>query len=398
MIGNKNSKRISFSLVFGRLLTLAFILFIIYSFSSSDFSSFSSSEAKFPELTSPKEITYTWNYNGDDYSISKTLYSSVYDYYREKPIYYTYYSNDEPDDWVKDYYSMYLNTNEKDSSISDLLTDLKAEALKNDINEDETVELVLSFVQSINYDTALASQVLNGEETAGAKYPYMVLYENSGICSGKSFLAYRLLEELGYGVALFDYEADKHVTVAIKCDTKYSSYKSGYCYAETTARYPIGVFATFDEDNTGLALSATEYFDKNDTFEKDNELGDVRIYLQAEGKSYGGVKENVEKNNEILVLLEEVDRMEKVIKSLELEIASSESKIEDMSADLAYYDSRDSVYMYNLLVPQYNSLLDNLDDQIIDYKNYINSYNNKVDRVNLLIEDLYGEGIYREEL
>lgn len=398
MTNNNKLNRISFRLVLRRLFTIAFIFFVIYFFFGSDDNNLNSSNVKFPELTAPKEITYIWDYNGNDYSISQTLYSSVYEYYREKPIYYTYYSNDEPDDWVKDYYSMYLSTDEKDSSISDLLEDLKVEALNNNLNEDETVELALSFVQSINYDSTLANKVLSDVETAGAKYPYMVLYENSGICSGKSFLAYKLLQELGYGVALFDYETDDHLAVAIQCDTKYSSYKSGYCYAETTARYPIGVFATFDEDNTGLALSATEYFDKSDTFEKDNELGDVRIYLQTEGKSYGRAKENIEKNNEILELLEETSRMERVIESLELEIASSESEIEDMSADLDYYDSQGSVYMYNSLVPKYNSLVDDLDKQIIDYNNYINSYNNKVNRTNFLIEDLYGEDIYREEL
>jgi hypothetical protein len=266
-----------------RVLILAFVIIVIYFFANFNFSSFSFFETKFPNLTAPKEVTYTWSYNGDDYKISKTLYGSVYDYYSDKPTSYTYYSDEIPDDWIRDYYSMFLNINEKDNSISDLLEDLKAKAANNNLDKDETVEFVLSFVQSIEYDSSLADKVLSDEEAVGAKYPYMVLYENSGTCSGKSFLAYKLLDELGYGVALFDYEADEHVTVAIKCDSNNSSYESGYCYAETTAKNPIGVIADFDENNIGGAFS---YLDKNN----DIQSGDVNIYLRTEGKSYSGVR------------------------------------------------------------------------------------------------------------
>lgn len=75
-------------MVFNKFLRLAFILFIIYSFFSSNDSNLNFSNAKFSELTTSREAIYTWNYNGDDYSISETLYSSVYEDYREKPIVY----------------------------------------------------------------------------------------------------------------------------------------------------------------------------------------------------------------------------------------------------------------------------------------------------------------------
>ena len=50
-------------------------------------------------------------------------------------------------------------------------------------------------------------------------------------------LAY-LLRELGFGVAIFEYEFEEHRAVGIKCGV--GNYDSDYCFIESTDYYPVG--------------------------------------------------------------------------------------------------------------------------------------------------------------
>ena len=43
-----------------------------------------------------------------------------------------------------------------------------------------------------------------------------------------------LLKEMGYGVVLFYYSAENHISVGIKCPIEYSLNNTGYCFIETT--------------------------------------------------------------------------------------------------------------------------------------------------------------------
>ena len=287
---NSKNKFNSLGLFIKGAIIFICIALVIYLLSSNSLDNLNSLKSDFPKLSNPKTITYNWEYKGDDYSISQTLYGSVYDYYKQQASSYSYYSDNLPENWQEEYYKMYLELNKEDDSISRLLKSLEGEAESNNLSADETVELILSFVQSLDYDENLADEMLSDEGDLGAKRPYVVLYEKSGTCSGKSFLAYNLLKKFGYGVALFDYESDQHLTVAVKCDKRYSTYESGYCFAETVKPgYPIGIISSL-VDSSSQADDILDLGGNN----KDEELSDVEIYLKTEGKTYDKVKDNIE--------------------------------------------------------------------------------------------------------
>ena len=46
------------------------------------------------------------------------------------------------------------------------------------------------------------------------------------------------LRELGFGVAIFEFEKESHRAVGIKCNN--GNYGSDYCFIESTDYYPIG--------------------------------------------------------------------------------------------------------------------------------------------------------------
>jgi hypothetical protein len=106
----------------------------------------------------------------------------------------------------------------------------KIKAKSNDPNQQ--AKIAISLVQSIPYDWDGLYGIPEG------RMPYEVLYDKTGVCGEKSGLLTYLLRELGFGVAIFEYEAENHRAVGIRCNN--GNYNSQYCFIEATDHYPIG--------------------------------------------------------------------------------------------------------------------------------------------------------------
>jgi hypothetical protein len=105
-------------------------------------------------------------------------------------------------------------------------------------DSDDRARMAISLVQNIPYDLGKAQ----GTDMS-SRYPYEVLYDDSGICEEKSRLLAFMLRELGYGTALLKYGAEDHMAVGIKCADDYANYESngtGYCFVETTVPSIMG--------------------------------------------------------------------------------------------------------------------------------------------------------------
>ena len=66
------------------------------------------------------------------------------------------------------------------------------------------------------------------------RYPYEVLYEESGVCGEKAMLLADLLKELGFQSAVFYFVPENHMTAAIGCPAPYDFSNTGYCFIEAT--------------------------------------------------------------------------------------------------------------------------------------------------------------------
>ncbi|MFH1509542.1 MAG: transglutaminase-like domain-containing protein, partial [Candidatus Nealsonbacteria bacterium] len=277
---------------------------------------------EFPQLTEPKNITFEWEYKGSKYVIRETLYKTVYDYYHSDP------DKDcsQESSGYEDCLKSFLEEAEGDNTISKIASDIKAVALKNGLRGDELIELTVAFVQSIPYDENKLKLVTypNKIEDVYPVYPYEVLYNNKGVCAGKSFLTASLIRELGYGTALFDYDPIiegevGHIAAAVKCPKGYSSYNSGYCYIETVETgfkigdIPINIDAGIPKTRTTIKL-----FGEENVFDFD-ELKDAEIHIMADGNSYQGIIDTVQTMRKIENLESEITRLYWVITSLDEE-------------------------------------------------------------------------------
>lgn len=155
-------------------------------------------------------------------------------YLAHQPLSRTYsYRGSLPDDWLTEYYSMFIFEGFDDELIDSIIQTIKQS--DPDMTDVQLVRAVTSFVQYIPYDWSKVFDVFDS-----VNYPYETLMRQSGVCSDTTVLLARLLIELDYSVSLFTYEEANHIAVGIACPRGVDNYNSGFCFIETTAPNMIG--------------------------------------------------------------------------------------------------------------------------------------------------------------
>ena len=174
-------------------------------------------------LTDPKIVTMSFMYDGNMCNVDYIVYKGLNDYLASLTRNITYY--DDPPT-TKDFIIRDLDQNHQKIVLMSLVNYIA----NFTEDKDDQARIAVSMVQNIPYDDiGLESGLLN------SKYPYEIVYSQTGVCGGKSVLLTFLLRELGFSVVIFEYEQDSHRAVGIKCPYEYSYNGTGYCFVETTA-------------------------------------------------------------------------------------------------------------------------------------------------------------------
>ncbi len=334
--------------------------------------------------------SYSWEYKGKEFNIKLNLFDSVYDHYRNKPKVITYLADEEFTDKTEKYFNHYLNTEFADDTFVDLASSIKKEAEEAGLNENETLELASTFVQSIPYDHELAENILNNPGDHYMKYPYEVLYEGSGTCGGKSFLTVLLFDRLGYGTALFEFKEDNHLAPAVKCSPEHSTYSSGYCYVEATIKgYPIGIMP---EDNpTEPSNPKTIESQENITniTQDISDLSEGEIHRKTEGNTYTGIKDNIESFQYITELKKDIKEEKTSLEKKREELNSLKEETKTLRDELDRYKKNEEYDKYNNLLPSYNDKVQKIEKEVEEYNALVNNYNKKTNEYNSLSAELY---------
>ncbi len=174
-------------------------------------------------MTASKDIKLNYILRGSKGEIAYAVYGGLNDYLKALPRSMSYTSGGTPPSSL-DFIMRDLNNEKQNQFLGSLVSKIR----DTTSNKDDQARIAISIVQNIPYDNlGLATGNING------KYPYEVLYTNTGVCSEKSQLLAYLLRGLGYGTVIFRYDTENHDAVGIKC-LDYSYISSGYCFIEST--------------------------------------------------------------------------------------------------------------------------------------------------------------------
>ena len=173
-------------------------------------------------LVNPKNNTYTYILNGKRHSFQFVVYSGLNDYLSniERSISYT--EGESPPD-TREFIMKDLNNNIQSQYLDTFVE--KIVSLSSD--NDTQAKIAISIIQNIPYDDYSVDTY-----DIDNRYPYEVLYDNTGVCGEKSNLLIYLLRELGFGVVAFEFNF--HRAVGVSCNELYDNYASGYCFVEST--------------------------------------------------------------------------------------------------------------------------------------------------------------------
>lgn len=371
---------------FATVLALAFWLRTKYISNHTTAPSLKKVQEQIVALENPKETEFQWEYNGKNYKLSETFYASLYNFYANSPKTYSY-QGEISTEWEKDYYAMFLTHTKSDDSISLLATDLQNLGTEKKLNPDQMVELTLAFVQAIPYDHLRAEQILSGSGVTN--YPYETLFENKGVCSDKSFLLANLLSKMGYGTALLTYDDEQHMAVGIGCPAEFSSYDSGYCYAETTSSgFRIGMIPEIDsKEGSALPLEKKSYSQNSELSQFDaKKLGEPTIIWVSSGKTYAGIADSLALAKKIDALSREISTLEKNLLAQKNDFDADEANLLELEKKLKKLEKNGDYKEYNNQVEGYNSLLKKYKAKIKTYNEQINVYNQKINNYNSLVK------------
>jgi hypothetical protein len=191
------------------------------------------------------EVTqhYEWEYGWDDWSWDLPI---------PLELYWEYHERSRPDEWT-DWVSMCKDSGD-DYYIKSLVDGIESATSKKGYSKYETVEYVISFVQSLPY--TVDDETTPWDEYP--RYPIETLFDRGGDCEDTSILTATLLYEMGYDVALLILVDENHCAVGIKggegiYGTYYTVGSTKYFYVETTGDgWGIGDFPDFDSSSARI--------------------------------------------------------------------------------------------------------------------------------------------------
>lgn len=133
------------------------------------------------------------------------------------------------EDWTAGYYQTLITDSINLKSYSQITKELQKIKNEEQLNDDEYADLIVTFVQSLPYETT----------GTAPKYPIETLYEMKGDCDDKSLLLSAILTLEGYDNQMVYFKDESHVAVEIR--TSNPPHDSEYAFIETTATGLIGI-------------------------------------------------------------------------------------------------------------------------------------------------------------
>jgi len=188
--------------------------------------------------------TYEWDFQGSTWTWRLSIPYKAYQFFNDLP---------RTDD-----YSIYVTNPYDDQYLASLVDVLEEAAREAGYDEWETINFVVSFVQSLPYTS---DRVTTGYDEY-PRYPIETLVDRGGDCEDTSILTAALLYQMGYDVILLAFS--NHVAVGIWCDYIPGGYYTvdgrDYYYLETTGRgWEIG---EIPEERQGETASIIELIPK----------------------------------------------------------------------------------------------------------------------------------------
>jgi hypothetical protein len=255
------------------------------------------------------------------------------------------------DEWLSGIYTSMISDPAQDPFYENLLSAFREIREDRLLDDDEYLELITVFVQSINYENL---------DLTNPKYPIETYVDGRGDCDDKSMLLAGLLAREGYRVSLLYFDPELHMGVGIDCGDE--GYKNtGYGYIETTNVTLVGIPPSVLQGNTGLSSDPLVIPIGNGT----------RNYSRC--NETRAIWDKLKETETVLI------QSESGIKALESRLQEESETLELQRSTLDAHLTEGNLLAYNRLVPPYNAA-------VLTYNALLDDFREKSDHYNTLAE------------
>jgi hypothetical protein len=249
----------------------------------------------------------------------------------------------------------------QDGLYSALIAETEKIRLHRKLSDDEYLELLTVYVQSLRYQTRDQNPV---------KFPVETVVDRAGDCDDKSLLLAGLLSRQGYPVALLLFGPESHMAIGVGSDN-YLYKDTGYAFVETTNYSFIGVPTARLGGNLTLYSDPLVIPVSNGT--KLYRSGSKTLYIQD--------------------MYESSDRKSKElqpqIKSMVADLTLKQEKIAQLESQMQDLKTSGNTGSYNARVPLHNSLVSDYNAMLKTYRELFARYEKYVLVHNYIIEHMY---------
>lgn len=324
-----------------------------------------------PDLTrlqsSPVNISHQFPFEKTTVTLTFPINVSVYEGAKQAEKTTTVYGNISETVWLAQSYRAMIQDPAQDSLYTALLAETDKIRLRQKFSDDEYLELIAVYIQSLRYET---------REQNPAKFPVETVVDRAGDCDDKSLLLAGLLSREGYPVALLLFGPESHMAVGVGSDN-YQYKNTGYAFVETTNYSFVGV----PTDKLGGNL--TLYSDP------------VIIPISNGTKFYGSGSETRYIHDMYELSDRKVKELGPQVKSTEEDLASQQEKITRLGLQMQDLKITGNTGSYNAQVPVHNALVAEYNTRLATYRQLFSLYEKYANIHNYILEHMYDrKGVY----
>jgi len=279
----------------------------------------------------------------------------------------TLYGNVSEEVWVTDSYRLMVNDPAQEDLYRALTGEFKKIKNSKGLSDDEYLELIATFVQSLRYETLTDNP---------AKFPVETIVDGSGDCDDKSLLLAGLLSREGYRVALMSFGPEAHMAVGVAADD-YLYKNTNYTYIETTNISFVGVPA--DTLRGGLTLQSSP----------------IIIPIGNGTKIYISGKETRSINSAYILSEKRAKELEPQLKSLESDLKVRQEKNTQLEVQMHSMRGSGNIQNYNAQVSVHNGLVSDYNARLSTYRALFARYEKTAQVHNYILEHNFDRpGVY----
>ena len=318
-----------------------------------------------PDLTrlqsSPVIISHQFPFEKSTVTLTLPINVSVYEGAKQAEKATTVYGNISETIWLAQSYRAMVQDPAQDSLYAALLAEADKIRLQQKLSDEEYLELVAVYVQSLRYEN---------REQNPAKFPVETVVDRAGDCDDKSLLLAGLLSREGYPVALLLFGPESHVAVGVGSDD-YHYKNTGYAFVETTNFSFVGV----PTDKLGGNL--TLYSDP------------VIIPIGNGTKFYGSGSETRYIHDMYVLSDQKAKELEPQVKSMGSDLTSKQEKIAHLESQIQGMRNTGNSDSYNAQVAVHNALVSDYNSRLNAYRELFARYEKYVLVHNYILEHMY---------